>query len=212
MSAERGVPNEVDLEAGGHVKGLATAIVRQNKDDSGHVSVRVSYPWHSEPRQSYPARVAMPMAGKDRGMYFVPEVNDEVVVGFIKGSLERPLVIGSVWNGVDTSREKNSDGKNDKRLIRSRKGHQLLFDDGSKGVVQVELNDGKKLRIDDDGITLEDDKGNRLVLKSANGDVTLEAKGRLTLKGSSVSIEATSSLDLDSKGTAMLKGTTVHIN
>jgi uncharacterized protein involved in type VI secretion and phage assembly len=212
LSADGGVPSEVDLEKGGHVKGLATAIVRQNKDDSGHVSVRVSYPWHSEPRQSYPARVSMPMAGKGRGMYFVPEVGDEVVVGFIKGSLERPLVIGSVWNGVDKSHEKNSDGNNDKRFIRSRKGHQLLFDDGSRGVVQVELDDGKKLRIDDDGITLEDDKGNKLILKSGSGDVTLEAQGKLTLKGSTVSIEATASLNLDSKGTAALKGTPVNIN
>jgi uncharacterized protein involved in type VI secretion and phage assembly len=212
MSADGAAPSEVDLEAGGHVKGLATAIVRQNKDDSGHVCVRVSYPWHSEPRQSYPARVAMPMAGKNRGMYFVPEVNDEVVVGFIKGSLERPLVIGSVWNGPDASHEKNSDGNNDKRFIRSRKGHKLLFDDGSKGVVQVELNDGKKLRIDDDGITLEDDKGNRLMLKSGSGDVTLEAKGRLTLKGKSVSIESTGQLNLESKGAATLKGSVVNIN
>jgi len=212
MSADGAAPSEVELEAGGHVKGLATAIVRQNKDDSGRVCVRVSYPWHSQPRQSYPARLATPMAGKDRGMYFVPEVNDEVVVGFLKGSMEHPLVLGSLWNGVDSSPETNSDGKNDKRLIRSRKGHQLSFDDGAKGVVQVELNDGKKLRLDDDGITLEDTNGNKLSVQSSSGNVTLEAKGKLTLKGTSVSVEATSELNLRASGVASLSGTPVKIN
>lgn len=212
MSADGAAPSEVDLEAGGHVKGLAVAIVRQNKDSSGHVSVKVSYPWHSQPGQSYPARMAMPMAGKNRGMYFVPEVNDEVLVGFDRGDLAHPYVVGCLWNGADPAPQKNSDGKNDKRLIRSRKGHQLLFDDGSRGVVRLELNDGKKLTLDDDGIVIDDAKGNTLSIQSAGGAITLEAKGRLVLKGASVSIEATGTLDLKASGATSVSGSVVRIN
>ena len=212
MSADGAAPSEATLEAGGHVKGLAVAIVRQNKDDSGQVNVKVSYPWHSRPRESYPARMATPMAGKGRGMYFVPEINDEVLVGFLKGDLRHPYIVGCLWNGEDPSPEKNSNGKNDLRLIHTRKGHRLLFDDGDKGLVKLELNDGKKLAIDDDGIVLDDGNGNQLKIQSNSGAVSIEAKGKLSLKGTSISIEATGTLDLKAGGNASLSGATVRIN
>jgi uncharacterized protein involved in type VI secretion and phage assembly len=212
MSADGMAPSETTLEAGGHVKGLAIAIVRQNKDSTGHVSVKVSYPWHTKPSDSYDARIAVPMAGKSRGTYFVPEVNDEVLVGFDKGDIRHPYVVGCLWNGADPSYEKNSDGKNDKRFIRSRKGHMLLFDDGQKGVVQLELNDGKKLTIDDDGVVLDDGKGNKLQFATSSGGVTLEAKGSLTLKGATVSVEATGSLGVKASGDVTVSGAFVRIN
>jgi len=212
VSAQPSVPAEASLEAGGHVKGLAIAIVRQNKDDSGQASVRVSYPWHSRPRESYPARIAVPMAGSNRGTYFVPEIGDEVLVGFDRGDLRHPYVVGCLWNGADPSPEKNADGRNDRRVIRSRKGHELAFDDGERGSVRLQLNDGKRLLIDDDQVTLDDGKGNRLEIRTNDGSVTLESIGTLTLKGASVSIQATGSLDLKSGATASLSGTLVRIN
>ena len=78
-------PTEAALEAGGHAKGVAVAVVKENKDSSGLGRVKVSYPWHSQPHQSYWARVVTPMAGKDRGIYFIPEVEDEVLVAFERG-------------------------------------------------------------------------------------------------------------------------------
>jgi len=211
MSADGALPTEAELEAGGYVKGLAVAIVRQNKDDSGHVSVRVSFPWHSQPRDSYPARIAVPMAGKNRGMYFVPEVGDEVLCGFDKGLLDHPYVVGCLWNGADGSPEKNSDGNNDKRVIHTRKGHKLTFDDGSRGVVTLELNDGKKLKLDDDGIELDDGKGNKLSIQSQQGSMAIEAATSLSIKAPQVKIDASGKLDLNGSGTANLKGGLVNI-
>jgi uncharacterized protein involved in type VI secretion and phage assembly len=212
MSLMEVAPRETALESGGHAKGVGVAVVRQNKDDSGQGRVKVSYPWHSQPRESYWARVAMPMAGKGRGAYFLPEIDDEVLVAFERGDLRFPYVVGSLWNGVDKSPTNNADGKNDKRMIHTRKGHKLIFDDGSKGLVQLELNDGKKLAIDDDGITLDDGKGNRLVIQSGGNSVSIEAAGKLTLKGASVKIEATGSIDVKSGGTLGLNGSMVNIN
>ena len=212
MSADGALPAEASLEAGGYVKGLAVAIVRQSKDDSGHVSVRVSYPWHSQPRDSYAARIAVPMAGNNMGMYFVPEVGDEVLVGFEKGSIEHPFVVGCLWNGADPSPEKNSDGNNDHRVIRTRKGHRLFFDDGTRGEVTLQLNDGKKLTLDDDGIVLDDGQGNKLSIQTAQGSMTLEAANSLTLKAPRVKIDATGTLDLNGSATATLKGGVVNIN
>jgi len=57
------------------------------------------------------------MAGKDRGIFFLPEVDDEVLVAFENGDINQPYVIGSLWNGVDVPPETNSDGKNDVKLI-----------------------------------------------------------------------------------------------
>jgi uncharacterized protein involved in type VI secretion and phage assembly len=211
MIADAG-PRETAVEAGGYVKGVATATVRNNKDPDGMGRVRVSYPWHSKPTESYWARVAVPMAGKDRGVYFLPEVGDEVIVAFERGDLSHPCIVGSVWNGVDKTPGSNTDGKNDVRMIKSRKGHLLVFDDGTKGSLKIQLNDGKKVVIDDDGIRLDDTKGNSLTIASSDGSVTLSASGPLKLKGASVTIESQGTLDLKANGALSVTGRTVSIN
>lgn len=212
MSMHDPAPREAALEAGGHAKGVAIAVVRENKDDSGQGRVKVNYPWHSQPRESYWARVAASMSGKQRGMYFMPEVGDEVLVAFERGDLRFPYVLGSLWNGVDKAPFNNGDGKNDVRALYTRKGHKLTFDDGAKGRVQLELNDGKRLTIDDDGIQLDDGKGNKLVIQSGTGSLTLQAATELTLKAPKITLDASGTLSLKARGTAELQGTLVKIN
>lgn len=203
---------ETEVEAGGYVKGVAVALVRQNRDPEGMGRVKVSYPWHSEAGESFWARIAVPMAGNDRGTYFLPEVNDEVLVAFDRGDLRFPYVIGALWNGQDAPPTTNDDGKNDVRVIRSRAGHQLTFNDGERGLVQLELADGKTLRIDDDGIALDDNQGNSLVIETNSQSVTITAGNRLSLKGASVTIEASGTLDIKSNATTSISGTLVRIN
>jgi uncharacterized protein involved in type VI secretion and phage assembly len=205
-------PDEASLEAGGHVKGVAVAQVRQNKDNSGLARVKVSYPWHSQPTESYWARLAMPMWGKDRGMYFVPEVGDEVLVAFDRGDLRFPYVIGSLWNGVDKAPQNNGDGKNDIRQIHSRDHHKLTFNDGADGFVQLEFKDGQKLTLNRDGIRLEDTKGNSVAIDSNSGAITIEANSKLTIKAPQISIEATGTMNVKAGANLGLRGTVVNIN
>ena len=94
-------PGETNLESGGFVKGVAVALVTDNKDPDGLGRVKVRYPWHSQSTQSYWARIASPMAGKDRGTVFYPEVGDEVLVVFDREDLRFPYVLGGLWNGKD---------------------------------------------------------------------------------------------------------------
>jgi uncharacterized protein involved in type VI secretion and phage assembly len=209
---EAPVPTEATLESGGHAKGVAVAVVKDNKDKSGLGRVRVTYPWHSQPHESYWARVATPMAGKDRGIYFIPEVEDEVLVAFERGDLRFPYIVGSLWNGKDRAPQSNSDGKDDVRQIKTRKGHTLTFNDGSKGLVQLELNDGKKLTIDDDGISVDDGKGNSIVIQSNSGSITIQAATELALRAPTISIEASGTLDVKSSATLTLRGSLVNIN
>ena len=97
-------------------------------------------------------------------------------------------------------------------VIRTRKGHRLFFDDGTRGEVTLQLNDGKKLTLDDDGIVLDDGQGNKLSIQTAQGSMTLEAANSLTLKAPRVKIDATGTLDLNGSATATLKGGVVNIN
>lgn len=203
---------ETSLESGGAAKGVAVAVVCEIKDDSGQARVRVSYPWHSTPHQSYWARIATPMAGKDRGIYFLPEVDDEVLVAFERGDVRFPYVLGSLWNGKDPAPEKNGSGDNDIRVIKTRKGHKLTFDDGSKGLVQLELNDGKTLKIDDDGIKIDDGSGNSLVIESRSGSISLTAAAKLSLSAPTVEIKASAQGTMEGGGMLTLKGAIVAIN
>lgn len=212
MNLFQAPPDEANLEAGGHGKGVAVAIVKQNKDDSGLARVRVNYPWHSEPSESYWARIAAPMAGSDRGTYFLPEVGDEVLVAFERGDLRFPYVVGGLWNGRDQSPANNGDGNNDVRMIRTRKGHQLSFDDGSSGRVQLQLNDGKTLKIDDNGITLDDNNGTTLVINSKDGSLTITAAQSLTFKAPQISLEATANLSIKAGGPVSVQGTPISLN
>jgi uncharacterized protein involved in type VI secretion and phage assembly len=205
-------PSETTLEAGGHVKGVAVAIVRENKDNSGQGRVQVSFPWHSEPRQSYWARVATPMAGKKRGIYFMPEVGDEVLVAFERGDMRFPYVVGSLWNGPDPAPQSNGDGKNDVRVIHSRSDHKITINDGSQPLVQIELSDGKRVTLDRNGIELDDAQGNTVSIKSGSGSITISAATSLSLKAPSISIESTGSTTVNATGVLTLKGSTVMVN
>jgi uncharacterized protein involved in type VI secretion and phage assembly len=206
------VPRETDLEGGGLVKGVAIAIVTRNQDDEGQCRVKVRYPWHDKPAESHWARLAMPMGGSERGFVFIPEVDDEVVVAFEREDLRFPIVLGSVHNGKDKPPLANDDGKNDKRIVQSRKKHYLLFDDGSRGAVTLRHEKGREVTFDDDGIVLKDENGNRVQITSASGDMAIEAKGRLSIKAASIAIEATGTLEVKSSATLTVRGSLVNIN
>ena len=163
---------ETAHESGGYVKGVAIAVVTQNEDEEKMCRVKVRFPWHDQPSESYWARLAPPMAGIDRGLVLIPEVGDEVLVAFEREDLRFPYVLGGLWNGQDKPPISNDDGKNDKRILQSRKKHYLLFDDGSTGVVELRHEKGCKLTLDDTGMSMQDENGNVVKVDSASGAMT----------------------------------------
>ena len=199
------------MHESGYAKGVAVAIVTQNKDDDGLCRVKVRYPWHDKPRESFWARLAVPMAGGGRGTVFIPEVNDEVLVGFEREDLRFPYVLGALWNGKDKPPLNNGDGKNDKRIIKSRKKHYLLFDDGAEGIVELAHENGAMVRFTDTEIELKDSQGNQLKIEKS-GAITLQANTSLTIKAATISIEATGTLDLKANATLTVRGALVNIN
>jgi uncharacterized protein involved in type VI secretion and phage assembly len=213
MSIAEAPARESAVEAGGNVKGVAIGVVTQNRDPDKLCRVKVSFPWHDQPRESYWARLAMPMTGKDRGLVLIPEVGDEVLVAFERGDLRFPCIVGCLWNGKDGPPEANADGNNDKRLFKSRKGHHLLFDDGkSKGAVELALNDGKKIVLDDDGIRMDDGAGNTISIDSKAGTISIAAAKSLTLKAPKLTLQASGTAEVKAGATLTLSGSLVNIN
>src|SRR4029079_812420 len=175
-------------------------IVTQNQDDQGLGRVMVRFPWHEKSAESYWARLATPMAGKDRGLVTIPEVGDEVVVAFEREDLRFPFVLGALWNGKDKPPFDNNDGNNDRRLVRSRKHHYLLFDDDAQGVVELAHENGAVVRFTDNEIELKDSQGNQLKIEKS-GAITLQASTQRNIKAATISIEATGTLDLKANAT-----------
>ena len=129
------------------IYGVVTAIVTNNKDPENMARIKVKFPWMGEAKDkdSNWVRIASMMGGKDRGAYFIPEVEDEVLIAFENGDVNSPYMIGALWNGKDTPTHSNDDGKNDERCITSRSGHTFRFDD-KDGEEVFELMDKSKKR------------------------------------------------------------------
>jgi uncharacterized protein involved in type VI secretion and phage assembly len=165
--------SEMELE--GRVFGVTIGIVTNNHDPEGLGRVKLKLPWLSEDIETHWARVATPMAGNGRGLYVLPEVHDEVLVAFEHGMVEFPYVLGSLWNGKDTPPETNEDGKNNRRLLRSRQGHVIVLDD-TEGQEHIRICD----MTGHNSIVIES-AHNTLTIQ-VEGDVTLRAKGQITIQ------------------------------
>ena len=216
------------------VTGLVTAKVVNLEDPEELGRVQVMFPWLPKYKDadlaSNWARIATPMGGKERGFFFLPEIDDEVLVGFEHGDVNYPYIVGTLWNKTDKppagSKDSvlSSDKKLvDQRVIRSRSGHLIVLDD-TDGEEQILIQDksGKNQ-------VIINSKENSLTI-NVEEDVNITAKGKATIDASdvatiktakdlniecqnlsikanqNVTLEATSNLDLKATGQLNLKG------
>lgn len=197
----------------GLVRGVSVAVVAQNRDPDGLGRVKVRFPWRENPDESHWARIAVPMAGGGRGTWFLPEVGDEVLVACDAERVEHPYVVGCLWNGQDTPPQTNADGRNDIRMIRSRGGHEIVFDDGPQGRIDIHLKDGKRnVRLDQNGIEISDDAGNSITITSTPGSIAIKSSTSVSIESASIDIKAKASMTLQATGTLTIKGAVVMIN
>ena len=81
--------------------GVVTGIVKSLDDPEKQGRIELHFPWLADgPRSSW-APVASPLAGKERGQFFMPEIDDEVLVAFEHGDFAHPFILGFLWNGVE---------------------------------------------------------------------------------------------------------------
>ena len=190
----------------GKFYGVVMGLVIDNKDPDKMGRVKVKFPWLSDQNESWWARIAVPMAGAGRGTYFLPEVDDEVLLAFEHGDMRFPYVLGALWNGKDAPPASNDDGKNNMRVIHSRSGHLVRLDD-TDGDEKIEI-------IDKTG-------SNSIAIKSSDNSITIKCDGKLTLQAgqgveitsqTDVKVQANTSMDAQAAAQFNIKGAVVNIN
>ena len=192
-------------------------------EESKGYRLKVKFPWLNEKDESYWARQSSFMAGPDRGAFWMPEVDDEVLVAFEHGDFRFPVIIGMLWNGKDKYPQKltitptnqvipipikDQDGKNDYRFIHSREKHILLFvDEAGKLKIVLRTQKTNEIVLDDtDGeekIQIYDkDNDNYIELHTVKKKITMETKtGEILIK-------ALATITLDCKDLVTLSGKT----
>jgi uncharacterized protein involved in type VI secretion and phage assembly len=180
---------------GGRWYGVYPALVSDIKDPDGLGRVRVTLPWSPDTggaRYEAWARVATLMGGNNRGSWFIPDVNDEVLVVFEGGDPRRPYVVGGLWNGTDSPPETmDGGGNNYRKVIRSRNGVKVTLDDadGQEKLI-LETPGGQKVTLKDGpgSVVVEDSNGNSVKLESSG--VTVTASAKVTINATQVEVSA----------------------
>ena len=196
------------------VYGVVIGIVTNNEDRGGMGRVKVRFPWMSENDESAWARMAVPMAGDDRGAYFIPEVEDEVLVAFEHGDIRFPYVLGALWNGKDKSPETNQDGKNNIRVLKSRSGHIIRLNDevGKEKIEIIDTSTKNSIVFETAKNTITISAGKDIKLLASQGTITLEAQN-ITIKASAdAKIKAGAGMNVKAGETMNIKGAQVNIN
>jgi len=184
---------------GGRFFGVFPALVTNVVDPDGQARIQVELPWSPDAgtanaRYETWARLATMMAGSSRGSFFVPDVNDEVLVAFESGDPRRPYVLGALWNGKDAPpTSMDSAGSNNTKLLCSRNGVKMTLDDttGSEKFV-VETPGGQKITLQDGAatITMVDSNGNEI--QTGPSGVTITSSGNVTIQASQIELTAMS--------------------
>ena len=207
------------------VNGLQVGLVEQLKDDP-QGEERILVRLHNGEDITLWARLAMPHAGKNRGVTFIPEIGDEVIVGFVNDNPNLAIVLGSLHSSSKSSPVEINDDNNIKGIY-TRENIKIEFDDDKK-VVTIATPGGNTMTLSDDAkrIALEDQNGNKITMDD-NGitikspkAINIEASQDLSQKGANVTLEAqqgfkatgNTGVEMSTSASAVLKGSIVQIN
>lgn len=207
---------------------LATVESLDDPDSANRVKVRL--PWREDSGDGVWARVAALDAGDGFGTVFIPQTGQEVLVGFVDGASQHPVVLGSLYNGKQAPPITIDPGANAIRTIvtpgghtltldddtptftlTSGKGNSVALDDSASSIVLTHKDSGNALTVSADGIELNVAKGD-IVLKATAGAVKLDS---MTIEGKASGpskLESSATFDLTASGPLGLKGALVNIN
>lgn len=224
-------PDVVEVPASGMlpgIHGLCTAVVTKiDGDPDGEDRVKVKIPVISTQAEGTWARVATLDAGNERGSFFRPEVNDEVIIGFLNDDPRDPIILGMVHSSMLKSPVTPTEENNEKGFV-TRSKIKLMFDDDKKSVTietpgknmvvisddekSITLTDQHKNKIvmDDKGITIESSKD--ITLSASKGDIKAEGINISNSANAKFTAEGTGGAELTSSANAVIKGAQVQIN
>jgi uncharacterized protein involved in type VI secretion and phage assembly len=182
--------------------GVCEGLVHDVDDPEKLGRVRVSFPWFDGDTIVEWCRVMQFHAGGGYGAFFLPEVGDEVVIGFVHGDMRVPIVLGGLYNGQDKpSTHRDADRKNEK-LIRTKGGHQILLNDSTDAKqVHVTTAGGHEIDLNDQNkqVLVATQGGHKVTLDDNAGTLSIETPSgqSVVLDGSTVKIKAASEIVLD---------------
>jgi uncharacterized protein involved in type VI secretion and phage assembly len=187
--------------------GVEIAIVTNVQDPDKRGQVKVCFPRLPGKPESDWCRVAQPAAGAGRGFYWLPQVNDEVLIAFERGEAHRPYIIGSLWNGKDTPMSAAYTDDNSKMMIQTKSGHQVILDDkqGEEKIIIADKSGSRTLTFDV--------KNKKFLVEAKVGDVEIHAEKKIVLScedleiktSKSTKVEVGTNFDLKVDGNASVK-------
>ncbi len=209
------------------IKGLHIGVVSQLEEDpDGEDRILVRVPIIDSEEQGIWCRVATLDAGENRGSFFRPEIEDEVIIGFINEDPNDPVVLGMLHSSAKPAPITAADDNHEKGFV-TRSEMKLMFDDDKKSVT-VETPAGKILTLDEDAgeIRIEDDNSNIITIDDSGitmesaGDIGIKASGDVTIEGTNINLtanaefkaEGSAGAEVSTSAIAVLKGSLVQIN
>ena len=203
--------------------GLVTAL---EGDPDGAFRVQVRIPAVNKDDEGIWARVSLLDAGDGRSTFFLPEVGDEVILGFLNDDPRNPVILGGVHSSAKPPPIDPSDDNHEKGIV-TRSGMKFVFNDEKKSVT-LETPNANKLEISDDegAISLTDESGNTykmssdgITIESAK-DILIKASGNVKIEGTNVEsaangqfkAEGSGGAEMSSSATTVVKGSLVQIN
>ncbi len=154
---------------------LQSAIVVDNDDSEKLGRVKVKFPWSAAAETPW-LRVMTPHAGNERGWYCIPEIDDEVLVGFEHGNPDLPVVLGSLFSGQDKPHDDAAQSDNAAKMFMTKGGNMISFGDGS-GDEEIKISQG--------------DGENAIIISMSGPSITIESSGDISIKGKTIALEST---------------------
>ena len=210
IPAEAKIPDYTSPHAIPHCE-TQSAVVKENNDPDKLGRVRVNFFWQDDNMMSPWLRPVNVYSGAERGFYFIPEIGDEVLVGFEGGDAEKPYLIGSMYHGKNKPQGSLPDKDNSFKGIITNSKLRIHFDDKKK-ITTIETPGGNKAVLSDDGksIVLQDQNNNKVELKpegitlDSPKDIKIESKGSIT-------IDAANSVKISSKADVKVNGLNINL-
>lgn len=197
--------------------GVALGIVTSNKDEGNQGRVKIKMPWLNEDESDWIPVINF-LGGKDHGSFFIPEVDDQVLVAFEQGDLNRPVVIGSFYSKEVKPEVNTSNGENNIKRIKTKSGHEIIFDDKeNQQKLTVSSSSGHKISLDDSSgspkISIEDKTGNnKIEFDSNQGSISISSQTSIKIKAPTIEIKADSIMTIDCTGMTTVKGKPIALN
>jgi type VI secretion system secreted protein VgrG len=177
------------------VSGLEIARVVDLDDPEKLGRVKVSYPW-LDSEQTVWVRMLVPHAGKDRGWYTLPEIDDEVLIGFEHGDGNYPVVLGCLYNKENAPMGEAISSENDIKMFMTRSGNKIVFNDkDGKEQVVISQKDGK----------------NQIVMDISGPSISISTEGDISVTGSNLNVEADKGITMKASSDIKLEGANIEV-